>query len=197
MPNGKIKELQSLAQTEFLNLYEATYENKNKEDKKWIIASRKDYKTLSGQYFNGKVEKLDAVVLIAFHEESKKLAVIRQFRVPLNDYVYELPAGLIDPDENIESTVKRELKEETGLTLAAIDYSRSRKKTYLSAGMTEESAALMYCTCTGEVSSAYLEADEDIEALLLSQEEARVILASDAKIDIKAFMALQTFINDK
>lgn len=197
MPNGKIKELQSLAQTEFLNLYQATYENKNKEDKKWVIASRKDYKTLSGQYFNGKVEKLDAVVLIAFHEESKKLAVIKQFRVPLNDYVYELPAGLIDPDENIESTVKRELKEETGLTLVAIDYSKSRTKTYLSAGMTEESAALIYCTCTGDISSAYLEADEDIEALLLSKEEARAILESDAKIDIKAFMALQTFINDK
>ena len=28
--------------------------------------------------------------------DSKKIVCIRQFRVPINDYVYELPAGLID-----------------------------------------------------------------------------------------------------
>jgi ADP-ribose pyrophosphatase len=40
--------------------------------------------------------------------------IIEQFRPPVNAYVIELPAGLIDPKETIESTAFRELEEETG-----------------------------------------------------------------------------------
>ena len=40
--------------------------------------------------------------------------IIEQFRPPVNSYVIELPAGLIDPKETIESTAFRELEEETG-----------------------------------------------------------------------------------
>jgi len=40
--------------------------------------------------------------------------IIEQFRPPVNAYVIEMPAGLIDPKESIESTAFRELEEETG-----------------------------------------------------------------------------------
>ena len=40
--------------------------------------------------------------------------IIEQFRPPVDAYVIELPAGLIDPRETIESTAFRELEEETG-----------------------------------------------------------------------------------
>ena len=40
--------------------------------------------------------------------------IIEQFRPPVNAYVIEMPAGLIDPKETIESTAFRELEEETG-----------------------------------------------------------------------------------
>ena len=120
--------------------------------------------------------------------------VIKQFRVPLNDYVYEIPAGLIDPGEDFETTVKRELKEETGLDLLQIDYSKTKSKAYISTGMTDESAALVYCTCQGVISKAYLEPDEDIEIMLLSKQEAKSLITSKEKIDIKAFLAIQNFI---
>lgn len=40
--------------------------------------------------------------------------IIEQFRPPVDAYVIELPAGLIDPKESVESTAFRELEEETG-----------------------------------------------------------------------------------
>lgn len=194
MKKGRVKEIETLAKTRFLSLYKAKYTNKVGEIKEWIISSRKDQETLKAQYFEGAEEKVDAVVLVPIHEESEKIVIIKQFRVPLNDYVYELPAGLIDPNESIESTVERELKEETGLKLKEVLMHKSRSKTYLSAGMTEESAALIYCTCEGELSTAYLEADEDIEPMLLSREEAKILIASDVKMDVKVFMVLQSFV---
>ena len=41
--------------------------------------------------------------------------------------------------------------------------------------MTDESIALVFCTCDGELNKDGLEDDEDIEAILVSVEEARKI----------------------
>ena len=194
MEINKIKKLTTLAETKFLSMYKADYVNKSGREKSWIIASRKTKEDLSEQYFNGKEGKVDAVVVLGFHKEEKKLIIIKQFRVPLNDYIYELPAGLIDPEENIFTTVERELREETGLKLEEIIKEKSGKQLYLSAGMTDESVSLVYCTCSGKVSDENLEEDEDIETVLLSREDAIKILNSGERCDIKFFMALQSFI---
>lgn len=193
MQNNRMKKITPLAETKFLSLYDAEYENKKGSIKHWTIASRKNLHTLETQYFEGKKEKLDAVIIAALHSESKKIVCIKQFRVPLNDYIYELPAGLIDGEESIEEAVKRELKEETGFTLDKINYEKTKKRLYASPGMTDESAAIVYCSCNGTVSKEYMEEDEDIEVVLLSSDEAKQLLAKDVKIDMKAFIILQAF----
>lgn len=195
-----ITNITMLADTNYLKLYNAEYINKNGEPQNWSIASRKDLNTLKDNYFNGAESDIDAVIIIATYvdkstnEKEKKLVVIKQFRVPLNDYVYEIPAGLIDAGEDFETTVKRELKEETGLDLLEIDFEKTKAKAYISVGMTDESAALVYCTCQGEISKSYLEPDEDIEVMLLSKQEAKSLITSNERIDIKAFLAIQNFI---
>lgn len=196
MSKIEIKKLNLLADTRFLKLYDAEYINKIGENRNWTIASRKNYETLNGQYFNGLEEKIDAVILVAHHVSEDKLVIIKQFRVPINDYVYELPAGLIDAGEDFENTVIRELKEETGLDLVQINLEKTKKKAYISTGMTDESVALVYCTCDGTVSSEHLEADEDIEVILMSKEDAKALINSDEKIDIKTLMAITNFITE-
>lgn len=190
MEKQRIKELITLNRTKFLNFYKAIYKNKRGEEGNWIIASRKTEEVMRRQFFEGKEDEPDAVIIVAMHEESEKLVLIRQYRVPLNDYIYELPAGLIDQGEDYKVSVARELKEETGLELTSIETDKSTHKVYLSAGMTDESSALIYCKCKGTLSKAYMEADEDIEPMLVSKEEAREILESDHKLDIKAYMVL-------
>lgn len=193
MSNNRIKKLITLSKTKFLSLYDVEYKNKKGNAKHWTVASRKDFDTLNEQYFNGAEERIDAVVIAALHVESKKLVCIRQFRVPLNDYVYELPAGLIDGDESIESSVKRELKEETGLNVIKFNYKKTKSNIYASAGMTDESFAMVFCTCEGDVSKEYLEDDEDIETIMVSQQEAKELIKQNIKMDVKAFFAIQAF----
>lgn len=191
---NKVQNLETLAQTKFLSLYNANYINKGGNKKTWTIATRKSKEALEDQFFNGKEDKVDAVVILAYHKDEKKLVAIKQFRMPINNYVYELPAGLIDNNDDIISTVKRELKEETGLDLEEVIEDKIGQKLYLSPGMTDESVSLVYCTCSGKISDENLEEDEDIETILLSKEDAIKILNSGERCDIKFFMALQSFV---
>ena len=91
---------------------------------------------------------------------------------------YEVPGGHREAGETIEEAANRELKEETGLDLLDVNNDYTIEKTYLSPGMTDESIALVFCTCDGELNKDGLEDDEDIEAILVSKEEARKILKS-------------------
>ena len=95
---------------------------------------------------------------------------------------------------DIISTVKRELKEETGLDLEEVIENKIGQKLYLSPGMTDESVSLVYCTCSGKISDENLEEDEDIETILLSKKMSIKILNSGERCDIKFFMALQSFV---
>lgn len=191
---SKIKNIETLASTKYLSLYSADYINKKGDLRNWTIASRKTKETIENNFFNNEEDKIDAVVIIAKHVEEDKLIVIRQFRVPINNYVIELPAGLVDGNENFEEAVKRELKEETGLDLISIDKDDTKEKVYVSAGMTDESIALVKCTCSGVVSNEGLEDDEDIEVIMLSKEDAKELIKSKENIDVKALLAIQNFI---
>lgn len=195
MKNTKIKSVSTVAKTQFVGLYDIEYKNKLNEDRHWTVASRKSIDELNKIYLNDIKDSIDAVVIAAIHKESNKLVLIKQFRVPINNYIYELPAGLVDGNEDIKEAVCRELKEETGLKLVSINSVNSKDKVYLSPGMTDESVALVYCLCEGEISKDYLEPDEDIEAILISQEEAREILDGEELIDIKCYLLLQMFAN--
>ena len=144
-------------------------------------------------YLENNEDKIDAVVICAVHKAQNKLVLINQYRVPINKYIYELPAGLVDNNEDIETSVRRELKEETGLDLISINKINSKDKLYLSPGMTDESVAFVYCLCDGEITDKYQEDDEDIKAMLISKEEAKNILENEESIDIKAYLMLQIF----
>ena len=191
---SKVKNIKTLAETKYLSLYSADYINKKGNLKNWTIASRKNLETIENKFFENEEDKIDAVVIIATHVEENKLVVIRQFRVPINDYIIELPAGLVDGNEGFEEAVKRELKEETGLDLISIDKEGTKEKVYVSAGMTDESMAIVKCICTGTVSKENLEEDEDIEVVMLTKEEAKKLINSNENIDVKAFLAIQNFI---
>ena len=192
---GRIKEISTLVETKFISLYNIKYLNKKNKEKSWTVASRKKKEVLEGIYLEGKKDKVDAVIICAYHKDNKKLVIIKEFRVPINKYIYELPAGLIDSDdENFEKAVIRELKEETGLDVVEIKKDLSSNQVYLSPGMTDESAAFVYCICEGEISKNYLEDDEDIEAILVSQQEAKEIIKdNNTPMDIRAYLALQSF----
>ncbi|MFY9533327.1 MAG: DNA mismatch repair protein MutT, partial [Clostridium sp.] len=60
-------------------------------------------------------------------------------------------------------------------------------------GMTDESVTSAFCTCSGTISKGYMEEDEDIEPILLSQKEVQELLEKDVKFDIKCYIYLNQF----
>lgn len=106
-----------------------------------------------------------------------------------------MPAGLLERGESVITCVKRELKEETGLTLNEVhDVS---PLIYGTAGMSDESFKIVTCTCSGEVSHEFLEADEAIEAMLLDQNGVKDLLSQNPSMDMKAYHACKQYIQSR
>lgn len=117
----------------YLNMYELDLENKKGNSKKYFFASRRDYDELA--CITKDHTKADGVMIIPITKEGE-VVLIKQFRPVIDDYIYEFPAGIIDPGESMEEAAKRELFEETGLT--ATSYEVFLKSSYTSVGMTDE-----------------------------------------------------------
>lgn len=172
--------LKKLTNCNWANLFEVRVKRKGKPERSWVMCSRKERPIEDAA-------KADAVVIVATldTDEGKRLVVTKEFRVPIWDYEYGFPAGLIDDDEDIQQTVARELKEETGLELAKIKH--VSMPVFSSAGLTDESCNMVLVEAKGEVSDKWLDHTEDIEVLLLNVEGIRDLLATNKKIAAKAW----------
>jgi ADP-ribose pyrophosphatase len=123
------------------------------------------------------------------HRRQNKLVVNREYRVALGGDEYAFPAGLVDDDETVEDAVRRELSEETGLTVTRI--LMITQPVYSSAGMTDESVCMAFVECEGKITTAANEGTEQIEPMLLSKKEvARLIQDPSKKFDAKAWLVM-------
>jgi len=59
------------------------------------------------------VEHPGATAIVPFLNDSRVL-LLKQYRHALKDYIWEIPAGTLDPGESVMRCAKRELIEETG-----------------------------------------------------------------------------------
>ena len=59
------------------------------------------------------VRHIGSAVMMAV-DEKKRILLVRQYRLPADKYLWELPAGRLDPGEKPLQAAKRELIEETG-----------------------------------------------------------------------------------
>ncbi|RLG89519.1 MAG: ADP-ribose pyrophosphatase [Thermoprotei archaeon] len=53
--------------------------------------------------------------------DNRKLVMIRQYRVPIKSWIYEIPAGTLKPCEKPEECALRELEEETGYSATELE----------------------------------------------------------------------------
>ncbi len=184
----KLHHLEKMTDFPFLNLFRAAYKDRKNNDKQWIFASR----DRAEHQLKAPAESPDAVVIVPYHTIEKKLVLIREFRFALGDYQYGFPAGLLDPGESVEAAGKRELFEETGLEVT--EEMTVSPALFTSSGLTDESVSLFFVACDGKPSTAYNEASEDIEVVMVSQQEAgRLLENRDLMFDIKTWIVLNTF----
>jgi len=131
-------------------------------------------------------------VIVPFHVKEKKLVIIKEFRVCLGGYQFGFPAGLVDTGETIIQAGKRELYEETGLSVTKV--LKKSPAVFSSSGMTDESVSLLFVECQGETTNRFNEASEEIETIMFSKNQAADLLsAPDIKFDVKSWIILNTF----
>ena len=53
----------------------------------------------------------DGVVIYALDDQGR-MVLVRQYRCTIDDYIYELPAGLVEPGEDYRQAAIREMKED-------------------------------------------------------------------------------------
>ena len=184
----KIRGADKLTNLKWLNMFNVDYIDQDGRHRSWQIASRSKSPKCITRQFN----MPDAVVIVPFHTAENKLVIIKEYRVPLADYEYGFPAGLIDPGETVEQTAQRELQEETGLILTR--FLKISAPLYSSTGMTDESVAMVYVECNGQPSTAGNKGSELIEVQFVTRAQASQMCENPAlKFDVKAWLVLVRF----
>lgn len=180
-----ITDVKKVTDERWINLFSAEYTLENGKQGSWLFASRKKNPELGSN-----PTKADAVVVIPIHK-SGKLVMTKEFRIPIQNYEYGFPAGLIDDEETIEGCAKRELFEETGLILTKINL--ISPPVVSSAGLSDESVILVFCECEGTPSSQNLQDVENIETLLVNKLEISALLNSNIAISAKAWPFIMSY----
>ena len=130
----------------------------------------------------------DGVVIYGLYQD--KVVLVRQYRYPIGGFVYEFPAGLVEPGEDMEAAAIRELYEETGLTLHPIPCGSYGRPFFTTVGMTDESCGTVFGTCEGTPTSRHQEATEEIQVVLADKEECRRILKEEQLSIMCAYMLM-------
>ena len=104
------------------------------------------------------------------------MVLIRQYRYPIAGYVYEFPAGLVEPGEDPLTSGPRAMFEETGLKFDAIGCT---DPFFMSVGMTDESCGTVFGYCEGTPTNCNQEESEEIQVIIADRAECRRILKEE------------------
>lgn len=158
----------------FLTKYHIQYLTRGQNIKTYEMVSRNPALHTEEELHNGKT---DSVVMIVTDRTGERLLLTREFRLALGRTVYGFPAGLIDPGESCEQSARRELWEETGLTLTSI--TRILPDSFNCVGITNEKSAVILGTAEGELVPSTAD-DEEIACRWYTREEVRELVETEA-----------------
>jgi ADP-ribose diphosphatase len=126
-----------------------------------------------------------SVAALAVHDDGN-VVLVRQYRYAVNEAVWEIPAGRLDPGETPLEGARRELEEEVGLRAARLE---PMFAFYTTPGFCDERIHVFRATGLSTV-PARPEEDERIEPRVLSLEAAREMVARGEVREGKTLVAL-------
>ena len=185
----RIKGIRKLTDNRYLNLYEldATFRDGSRAPY-YVASRRKNIDSLKAVTHD---DHPDGVILYGVYGEQRdRVVLVRQFRYPLNGYVYEFPAGLVEPGEDMLSAGIREMKEKTGLEFVPLEGGAYSRPFFTTIGMTDESCGTVFGYCSGEPTNLHQEAAEDIQVVIADRDECRRILREENVAIMCAYMLM-------
>ncbi len=121
-------------------------------------------------------------------DEKKRILLVRQYRLPAEKYLWELPAGRLDPGEKPLQAAKRELAEETGYQAKTWTKLASF---FVSPGYVQERMTIFLATDLTEGEATPMD-DERIETRWFAKKELGELIRDgkieDAKTMVGFFM---------
>ena len=186
--------IQKLSDNKFLNLFHLDALTDSGHPFDYFFVSRRKADQIKLLTKDSAAEGV--VIFPVLKEDPERVVLIRQYRYPLDDVLYELPAGLIDAGETPECAAIREMKEETGLSFEVYTGGDAayRRPFYMGAGFTDESCNAVFGYASGTVSRRDQEDTESIQVLIAGKEEVRRILREE-KVSIRAAYLLMSFVH--
>ncbi len=142
------------------------------------------------------IQKPNAIAVFILNENMDKTLLVKQYRPGVKGDLYEIPAGIIEDGETAESTLKREIREETGYTEDDFELLYIPKKPLiLSPGYTTESL-YMYVAKIHDDGKEPLELDLD-EGEHLTCHWFDIDEVEEITTDMKTIFAKQLYENLK
>lgn len=176
----------------FLSYYEFEAIHRDGSVSPYYVASRNpDPETLKAVTHENKP---DGVVIYSVYQD--QVVLIRQYRYPIGGYIYEFPAGLVEPGEDMVQAAIREMYEETGLTFSPVSQKYAGRPFFTTVGMTDESCGTVFGTCEGTPTSCHQEQTEEIQVVLADREECRRILREENVAIMCAYMLMHFIANE-
>lgn len=133
------------------------------------------------------VRHAQSVVLLPVPERGHVI-LIRQYRYPVNRWMWELPAGTVDPGEQPEAAARRECHEEIGQVPETIVRLAAMHPT--PGYCDEEMIFFRLSGLTKPDEAAELDEDEDIEPKVFTIADAREMVRRGEITDMKTVAGL-------
>ena len=136
------------------------------------------------------VEHSDCVAIVAIDEKDNVL-LVKQFRQPVEKALLEIPAGGIEPGEDPVTTVRRELREETGYLPRKVERFGGF---YSAPGYCTE---YLYLYLATDLISSPLNAEdtENISLIRVPATQIPSLITSGSICDAKSIAGLLTFLD--
>ena len=138
------------------------------------------------------VEHSDCVVIAAV-DENDNILLVRQYREAVGKELLEMPAGGIDPGEDAETAVLREMQEETGYLPGKVE----RLGGFYSAPGYCTEYLYLYLVTDFTPSQFYAEDTAGISLVRVPVKEIPGLLASDRIEDSKSIAGLYVFLEHR
>ena len=191
---SKITRVIPLTDTPYVRMYQLEGINKAGKSHNYYLASR----TMRPEELKlyTRRDTADGVVIYALDDQGR-MVLVRQYRCTIDDYIYELPAGLVEPGEDYRQAAIREMKEETGLTFVPLEAPAwMEKPLYTTIGLTDEACSTVYGRASGQVSQENLEENEELEIVLADRQEAKRILREE-RVALMCGYQMMHYISDE
>lgn len=171
------KDIEKVHAGKFIDRYDITYETADGGEKVYEMISRDHaLDTASDPLARLTRPDPDSVILVMTDESGERILISKEYRMACGDWVYNFPAGLIDPGESPEESAKRELWEETGLELVSID--DTLDKAISAIGFSNEKNVCLFGTARGEFRES-TSAEEEIVPGWYTKAEVRELLRNE------------------